>query len=69
MWEQKENTYVTMEDINIQEEKVSKLKAIVNLFSAQGDKKLEMDTMINSIIQARSKESEGEKENLEHSTA
>ena len=49
-----------MEDINIQEEKVSKLKAIVNLFSAQGDKKLEMDTMINSIIQARSKESEGE---------
>ena len=39
---------------------MSKLKAIVNSFSAQGDKKLEMDTMINSIIQAKSKESEGE---------
>ena len=37
-----------------------KIKAVVNSISAQGDKKLEMDTMINSIIQARSKESEGE---------
>ena len=55
----RENTSVTMEDINIQEERVSNLKAIVNSFSATAENKLEMDMMIQNIVQARSKESEG----------
>ena len=51
-----------MENINIQEERVSNLKAIVNSFSATAENKLEMDIMIQNIVQARSKESEGEME-------
>lgn len=60
MGEKKENTCVSMEDIIIQEEKVSKLKAIVNSFSASRENNLQLDSMINNIIAARSKESEGE---------
>ena len=50
-WEKKkENTYVTMEEINIQEDKVKKLKTLVNYFSAPGDsKELQLDNMIDMI--------------------
>ena len=60
--EKKDNRYVTMEEINNQEEKVKKLKTLVNCFSAPADKELQLDNMIDVIVSARSKQSEGEME-------
>ena len=62
MGEKKENRYVTMEEINNQEEKVKKLKTLVNCFSAPGDKELQLDNMIDVIVSARLKKSEGKME-------
>ena len=66
-WEEEvQNMYLTQGDIDAQEEKVSKLKAMVDIFSVHSAPKRNLsgllDSMIDNIVNGRSKRSDGEME-------